>query len=526
MDLYNAWIKELKSIFDKIRNEKKLKEYLKQTPIAKKFLLHCQKINALELTFEMFKEFCAFRNYGLTDVEKKKYEQLKIRLKQQKDHPSLGLGYIPSMNQVSRLTKGPKQCLGCQALDQVPRLKKCPKNCLECGGFSGGGGGEGKGGYEVWCKATLSSKSQLLISRKRSDDDMILNRYVKVWEGVDDACSIVHLKCGYQYAFYVVKRNENGEKSLKSEPTLVLLKCDDNMKKKKKIFPKDAALSENLALKIPYAPIIVSRTATEVVVLMRKGKGVKMIRLESRNLNATTKHSGKVATWEHIEGASICKTPEVPSDIPIPHRYPSRKKKDDENKVKMAPGRWIRVAETKELYSTTLVVGLKPNASYQFRCKSVDEHYLAGPASDHVHFENIKLLKSKSHFHQITRNNISTTFVVLVGSPKELKIGDTICFVEKSRLDGFTVLAAKILRKNFHSNAYVIEVIWASRLRKGITPNSFVAEKTVLGPHPFTPGYHTGSILFRSGNSFFNESKRIYRTKWIDEKGRNECIHI
>ena len=126
-----------------------------------------------------------------------------------------------------------------------------------------------------------------------------------------------------------------------------------------------------------------------------------------------------------------------------------------------------------------------------------------------------KLLKSKSHFHQITRNNISTTFVVLVGSPKELKIGDTICFVEKSRLDGFTVLAAKILRKNFHSNAYVIEVIWASRLRKGITPNSFVAEKTVLGPHPFTPGYHTGSILFRSGNSFFNESKRIYRTKWI-----------
>ena len=82
MDLYNAWIKELKSIFDKIRNEKKLKEYLKQTPIAKKFLLHCQKINALELTFEMFKEFCAFRNYGLTDVEKKKYEQLKIRLKQ------------------------------------------------------------------------------------------------------------------------------------------------------------------------------------------------------------------------------------------------------------------------------------------------------------------------------------------------------------------------------------------------------------------------------------------------------------
>ena len=58
MDLYNAWIKELKSIFDKIRNEKKLKEYLKQTPIAKKFLLHCQKINALELTFEMFKEFC------------------------------------------------------------------------------------------------------------------------------------------------------------------------------------------------------------------------------------------------------------------------------------------------------------------------------------------------------------------------------------------------------------------------------------------------------------------------------------
>ena len=44
MDLYNAWIKELKSIFDKIRNEKKLKEYLKQTPIAKKFLLHCQKM--------------------------------------------------------------------------------------------------------------------------------------------------------------------------------------------------------------------------------------------------------------------------------------------------------------------------------------------------------------------------------------------------------------------------------------------------------------------------------------------------
>ena len=59
----------------------------------------------------MFKEFCAFRNYGLTDVEKKKYEQLKIRLKQQKDHPSLGLGYIPSMNQVPRLTKCPKQCL-------------------------------------------------------------------------------------------------------------------------------------------------------------------------------------------------------------------------------------------------------------------------------------------------------------------------------------------------------------------------------------------------------------------------------
>ena len=520
MDLYNAWIKELKSIFDKIRNEKKLKEYLKQTPIAKKFLLHCQKINALELTFEMFKEFCAFRNYGLTDVEKKKYEQLKIRLKQQKDHPSLGLGYIPSMNQVPRLTKCPKQCLGCQALDQVPRLKKCPKNCLECGGFSGGGGGEGKGGYEVWCKATLSSKSQLLISRKRSDDDMILNRYVKVWEGVDDACSIVHLKCGYQYAFYVVKRNENGEKSLKSEPTLVLLKCDDNMKKKKKIFPKDAALSENLALKIPYAPIIVSRTATEVVVLLRKAKGVKMIRLESRNLNVRRKYSGKTYHWEHL-GVKYCQ------ENPLfgRHSYPGPTS-EIEKAEKLAPGPWVRVAETKELYSTTLIIGLKPNASYQFRCKSVDEHYLAGPASDHVHFENIKLLKSKSHFHQITRNNISTTFVVLVGSPKELKIGDTICFVEKSRLDGFTVLAAKILRKNFHSNAYVIEVIWASRLRKGITPNSFVAEKTVLGPHPFTPGYHTGSILFRSGNSFFNESKRIYRTKWIDEKGRNECIHI
>jgi len=93
---------------------------------------------------------------------------------------------------------------------------------LECGGFSGGCGGEGKGGYEVWCKATLSSKSQLLISRKRSDDDMILDRYVKVWEGVDDACSIVHLKCGYQYAFYVVKRKENREKSLKSETKLDL----------------------------------------------------------------------------------------------------------------------------------------------------------------------------------------------------------------------------------------------------------------------------------------------------------------
>jgi hypothetical protein len=490
MDLYNEWIKKLKFIFNKIRNEKKLKKYLKETAIAKKFLLHCQKIGATEVTFDMFKEFCAYQKYGgLTNVDKKKYEQLKIRLKQQKDRPDLGLGYIPSGNQSKILA------------------------------------GNVKGGYEVWCKAIIPRTKQALMGR-HSNSKIILNKYVKVWEGLGDACTIVHLNCGYQYSFYVIQRNEYGDNSLKSQPIVVPLKDNDSLKKRKKIFPKNVSLSENLTLRIPYAPIVVSRTTTEVVVLLRQPVGVKITRLEVRKLNSTNHlQNGKIAVWEHVEGASICRIPEVPSDIMLrdgKHNSPTRKS----NKIKIAPGRWNRVAESRDLCSAVLVVGLKPNASYQFRAKSVDEHYLVGPPSDNVHYENVKLSKSKDHFQRITRNNISTTFVVLVSSPKELKIGDTICFIERSRLDGHTVLAARILRKNYPSGVCVIEVIWASRLRKGIPATAFVAEKSVLGPHPFTPGYHTGSILFRSKSSFFDENKRIYRTNWIDEEGRRACSHI
>ena len=268
------------------------------------------------------------------------------------------------------------------------------------------------------------------------------------------------------------------------------------------------------------------------MVLLRRAPGAARTRLESRILNTKCNGSSvSVATWKHVQGASICRQPEVPSDIPLnknghghyysPHINQSeRSHQESVEEGEIIPNRWIRVAETKEACSVIRVVGLKPNAIYQFRAKSVDKNYLCGAASDHTRYENVKIHKSQRRFHDLTRSNISTTFVVLIKAPQDIKIGDAICFVENSRLDGFTVLAARVLRQKTASQAFVVEVIWASRLRKGLLANEFVAERSALGPQPFTPGYHTGSILFRSGSSLFSESKNVYRARWINEDAR------
>ena len=306
---------------------------------------------------------------------------------------------------------------------------------------------------------------------------------------------------------------------------MVTLKHKNLQKKKAKSSPINSIIASNPTLRTPTAPIIVSRSVTDVMVLMRRVPGAAMTRLESRILKSKCNSSSvAVATWKHIEGASICRKPEVPSDIPIGkdgHYFPSMNQSE---RGDLIPNRWIRIAETKEYCSAIRVVGLKPNAIYQFRTKSVDTNYLCGPPSDHTHFENVKVNKSQRRFYDLTRSNISTTFVVLVKAPQDIKIGDAICFVESSRLDGFTVLAARVLRRKSASQAFVLEVIWASRLKKGFSASEFVAERSVLGPQPFTPGYHTGSILFRSGNSLFNESKNVYRTKWFDEDARAGII--
>ena len=310
---------------------------------------------------------------------------------------------------------------------------------------------------------------------------------------------------------------------------MVALKHKNPRTKKAKSSPKNSIIASNPTLRTPTAPIIVSKSVTDVMVLMRRVPGAAMTRLESRILKSKCNGSSvAVATWKHIEGASICRKPEVPSEIPVKngnHYFPSMNQSEQSHQEgvtggDLIPNRWIRIAETKEYCSAIRVVGLKPNAIYQFRTKSVDTNYLCGPPSDHTHFENIKVRKSQRRFYDLTRSNISTTFVVLVKAPQDIKIGDAICFVESSRLDGFTVLAARVLRQKPASQAFVIEVIWASRLRKGLLAKEFVAERSVLGPQPFTPGYHTGSILFRSGNSLFNESKNVYRTKWFDEDAR------
>ena len=63
----------------------------------------------------------------------------------------------------------------------------------------------------------------------------------------------------------------------------------------------------------------------------------------------------------------------------------------------LIPNRWIRIAETKEYCSAIRVVGLKPNAIYQFRTKSVDTIIYVDP-SDHTHFENVKVVNRSVDF--------------------------------------------------------------------------------------------------------------------------------
>ena len=78
---------------------------------------------------------------------------------------------------------------------------------------------------------------------------------------------------------------------------------------------QNSRIASNPTLRTPTAPIIVSRSATDVMVLMRRVPGAAMTRLESRILKINNGSSVAVAI-KHIEGASICRKPEVPSDIP------------------------------------------------------------------------------------------------------------------------------------------------------------------------------------------------------------------
>ena len=177
MDSYALWLKKLRRIFDKLRGEKNLKNYLDETPIAMKFILHCQKINSSKLSFDMFKDFCAHHNFGFTPTEQRRCEKLESRLRRQKKHPDLGLGYL--------------------SLDRSNGVNT-------------------KGAYEVWCKVTAPSQSfthNYVTQKHHLYKESYLNKYIKVWEGLEEACTVSHLRCGYQYAFQVVRSNLHGERA-------------------------------------------------------------------------------------------------------------------------------------------------------------------------------------------------------------------------------------------------------------------------------------------------------------------------
>ena len=83
------------------------------------------------------------------------------------------------------------------------------------------------------------------------------------------ACSIVHLKPGCTYSFYVRAKNPMGESGNKSGSIPVFVEKPSAANNDTKVmFPK--RFSENPRLSVPPIPAIVTRTSSEAVVLLQQ----------------------------------------------------------------------------------------------------------------------------------------------------------------------------------------------------------------------------------------------------------------
>jgi hypothetical protein len=493
MSVYRDWIEHLETLFGRLRTDNSLKELTKEYPIVLKFCRHCQREGKKSLVFDDFKAFCAFSNYGLSEAKLKRYEQRKQTLANQLTAPDLGIGcYYAASSRV----REERATLDCQV--NLVRENAKPVQ-LRSGAVQ----------YEVWCKELVdpTANQGLLFSKlqKGSSKDL---PYSKVWEGMDDACSIVHLKPGCTYSFYVRAKNPMGESGNKSGSIPVFVEKPSAANNDTKVmFPK--RFSENPRLSVPPIPAIVTRTSSEAVVLLQQ----------------SADHNGGQSEYTRLEMRLVCTFATSGAQQPNPER-------------------WKKVAQTSDKNTAVLLTDLKQNAMYQFRALSVDENMRPGKPSKWASLNDLKELKKNHKMMETGRSKLSVTFTSLVVSPMDLCVGDSVCFVESSRMDGNVILAARLLRerpahRSDHSlqhgsvnNAaldgnkmqYVVEVLWASRLRKGVNADSFIPEKSLLGPQPFTPGYHSGSMLFRSPASFFSVSHQVYRARWVDEEMRSNAL--
>jgi hypothetical protein len=501
MNVYNEWVKHLKEdMFNPMKTgQTKLPELVQSHPILKRFLRSCQKKKKKDFNFDDFKAYCAFQNYGLSDADFKKFQVHEKRLLGQLEHPDLGMGMLKdSAEQTALIVPSAKSS---------HELKRTMKYA----------------GYEVWCKRAFPVSEQVV----GGGTGVVPAAFEKVWEGKGDACTIVHLQLGNTYSFYVRARNECGQLGAKSDTIDAFVKEPTAGAGDGKLFPKN--VTDNHTLPSPPAPAIVSRSGNEVIVRVQQahipGAGAYSVKLESRLVCSINALPTRMSVWKCFD-ARICKPPEVPSPVR------SGTNKSGENvhygasqsvvaTVDVAPEYWRKVYETHDNSAAVLIVGLRPNAIYQFRARMLDEHLLPGSPSDWSTLDDLATMEKKGKVVPAGKLHLSTVFAKIVSSPEDLFVGDAICFIEHSSLDGPTVLAGRLLRNRGPSRPnFVVEVLWAARLRKNVSPKEFVPEKSLLGPAPFTPGYHTGSLLFRSPESIFKQSKQVFRARWVEEHKR------
>ena len=136
-----------------------------------KFILHCQKINASNYHLITLKT-CAHQNFGLTRIEQKDAKGSNLDFASRTSILTLALGI-------------------CHWTDQIAKHH----------------------GPTRFCKVTVLSQSfkhNFVTKTKHDYKERYLDRYIKVWEGLEGACTVSHLRCGYQY-FSSVRSNLHGE---------------------------------------------------------------------------------------------------------------------------------------------------------------------------------------------------------------------------------------------------------------------------------------------------------------------------